>query len=143
MINSIFIIDHYKRMRDKYKVIDKTLYQLLNWALKSATFWWQSDWGNHISQVPIDLLECPNRTPITWVTSVFFETSSNERSSCYNLKTKIFTLFYIRKSSRSMFCSTLENKTYDHEYSITWFSCSKWENKKSSRLNRITFSRNT
>ena len=39
MINFIFIIDHYKRTRDKYKVIDKTLYQLLNWALKSATYW--------------------------------------------------------------------------------------------------------
>ena len=39
MINFIFIIDHYKRARDKYKVIDKTFYQLLNWALKSATYW--------------------------------------------------------------------------------------------------------
>ena len=39
MINFIFIIDHYKRARDKYKVIDKTFDQLLNWALKSATYW--------------------------------------------------------------------------------------------------------
>ena len=52
------------------------------------------------------------------VTGAFLQLSSNERSSCYNLKTKIFTLFYIRKSSSSMFCPTLEIRTYDHEYSM-------------------------